>query len=484
MLMELNNEKYAYTTCTQERDPDNYVCEGKIEWATPKDIPWKATFAYKCTTCEIPENPVLDLDYNITVHAHNTVECRPTSLVMNECESTERVSETRELLSSLYTSYSPINAWGLTTGDICNALHDLYVIQSSQCHRFLSESIMRRAVPQCTADGQPIYFCREVCENIYEACKHIPGVVPFYNRCFVFRSRSEGHCIDKNITCTNDPLPPINGYVNVTLRHLHSKAMFHCNSGYELVQNATTICDYTGRWRTDVTPECVTIRVNTDNNQTEMVIIWSVVSSVTVLLVLLICYFIYLKLKYNIIILFFKRCRWMLFCNRFVGKYEAKTYHTFLGYHDTDRSFVCFDLHQKLEEAGFMVFIDDLQIPGRLPIKYIPEAIARSHSAIIVLNQIFLNDSFCQFMLDQTFFQTLEEDSFKVIILHKGNLKDLKRTPKYLGGLIQSGCTTIKIPDKLLIDKIRYELRNLEVVVTNLQYLQQFSLVREAQRNV
>ena len=240
--------------------------------------------------------------------------------------------------------------------------------------------------------------------------------------------------------------------------------MIGCDQGYELAKPVSPTCTYSGLWQTELTPECVR---KLDKRQ--VIIVASSVSASVFVMTVACCLLVY-RFKYKLIVLSYKYCRWLLCCRRFVGKRDEKSYHSFAWYHDDDDRLMRGVVAQ-LEEQGLSVFIDARDgTLGHSQVRYIPEAIARSHSVLLYITNAFLEDSICQFVMDQTFYQWLDDESLKVMLLCDRDIYEFKKLPPYMSSFL-SQCSVFRPPQDAT-DKIRYELRSFDVTPRSLQHIQ------------
>ena len=376
LFIQLSLENSA--TCSLDIDTLDIICEGKIEWAAPVATRWIARIAYECDS---PEQLPFDLDYNITVERHANATCRPTSEALSEFVPNRVINLAVQTCSSFYPSYSLYNSLGWEQSDIYFMMNYYPTATLVSCHKHILESMCRLAFPQCTVDNQPIYFCLEMCNDFMVACEGVEAIRTWIPTCGSNRRlRGEGGlCIYKDVYCNEDPLEPMHGYVNITTRMAESTATFHCNDGYTLAENTTSLCSWSGNWDTLITPECVKVsgsRVIEENHQERLIIIASCISG-SILVIIVAGIIFGLTCKYNIIIFSYRYCRLALCCKQFISSFKDKNFHAYIAYddeHDDDRTFSV-NLHQDLETYGFKVMMEALQLPNEAPGRYIPNTI-------------------------------------------------------------------------------------------------------------
>ena len=90
-------------------------------------------------------------------------------------------------------------------------------------------------------------------------------------------------------------------------------------------------------------------------------------------------------------------------------------YDVFISYRSTDRAWAT-ALYNRLEGAGFKVFIDHLQLlPGEPLANALQKALDRSKSAIVLISKGWLESSWCQEEANVLLHRTVEDPSFRVV---------------------------------------------------------------------
>ena len=490
LLIQLSRENTYH--CTIDFDTLDLYCEGEINWAAPVTTAWQARIGYICDT---PEPMTFNFNYTISLEVHLNSTCRPTAEALSEYPLNRLDRQFIERCSTFYPSYSLFNHKGMTETDILYLITIANSLDLTFCYKHLMQTMCRIVFPECIEDNQPLFFCLEMCESARAACEGVRAVTDWIPNCAKNRPRlSEGgRCRYIDVTCENDLVVPDNGYVNLTSRLAESEAKFYCNDGYELVENATSYCSWNGDWVTPVTPECVRItgeRIVSKLNQKEIVIYVTSISGFILLLVLLSSVIIF-KYKYRIIVWAFRYCKPVLCCTRFTGTYKDKTYHAYIAYDDesTNDTTYAQNIHKGMENYGFKVMMECLHPPNVVSTRYASETIARSHSAIILLTQNFLQSENCQFMLDQAFYQNLANDHFSMIIIFEKKFSSLKNLPVFLKRADICPCISVNMPrdikfihrsNKDLIIQIYNELRGLKVIHNRLAHITRLSQLSQA----
>lgn len=469
------NPTYLTVTSLSAADPrcqlaDDYTveCQGQIKWASPVPSEWGAEFVPDCSS----PRPFLDLDYTIAVQHHDYVTCHAIENALSNADTSPGSKQALDACGCHYTHYSEYNMFGLNQADL-EFLSTLFVgltAIGSSCYQHFEEHLCRSVAPKCN-EGSIVYPCLEMCYDMQQGCIGTPYISSYLQACDFMRSyHNDSGCVYKPVQCDPDPRPPEHGYVTVTSRAVNSTAEVGCDTGYVLLDNVTVTCAYSGRWEWSVSAECivdnVTISVTTTETKLDTRRLLAIASavSVTVLAIAGLVTFLSFRYKYEIVVCLYKHCRCLLCCRRFIAKHEHKEYDALLAYDDDDEHLMRHDIHAELERHGFSVFIDARDgPPNLLPIRYIPEAIARSHCVILNLTPAFLDDPMCQFILDQAFYQSLADSSLRVIILCKQDINELKKLPRYLKSFVRAGCVILRMPDVHLLDKIKYEMRSFEV---------------------
>ena len=278
-----------------------------------------------------------------------------------------------------------------------------------------------------------------MCGDFRDGCGLIDDIALFlYSRgCYNLQNRGLGPCIYREVTCHEELEPPSHGYIardgNITLGSIRT---FFCERGYELSGNDTVVCGYGGTWDSDKYPVCREIPEPTD---VKSIIIIPIITGCIIVFILIIAFIVYAKYRFEVIVLMFKYCPWLLCCARFHKRYEIKLHDAFVAYHDDDEDFVKDNIEKPLEKLGYNIFVDYRDgKPGQPIVRYTADAIAQSQRVILVLSQQFLDDSKCGYMLDQAFYQTLEGQQFQVIIVLMADQKTAEESSTFYARLYSS----------------------------------------------
>ena len=455
--LSTGNDVYNNQRCSLN-DTD-LTCQGELKIA----IGFKARFyvaaVYECTE-EV--RPYLDLSYNFTIIPHDDVHCRNMSADLQDVTPTLAKEQLQECLT-YYTSYSPWNPQGFTIPQIAQSYATFlrFLRVSLGCYQHAVELLCRLRLPQCQ-NRQPLITCHDMCDDVNKACRDVFKSINFHLSCNSHAPRRKSStCTYVPVVCTNKPIPPVNGYVsNQYSNTTGSKAYFKCHKNYQLHGPKYAVCKYSSQWETAASSECRNI-THTASAHTERAVAISI-STVVVLIAISGAVLHYFRYEVSIIkhCLCPSCCASQCACSKQTSRDCDMLYHAFIACDDDRRLelFVHQRVQQPLQKLGYRVCADHTDALVNVPpLRYIPEAIARSHRIIVILNEAFLASSWCQFTLEESMLQHIEGDVLKVVVILMQDKRTLKKVPRFLRSFLRTR-RYIHIDDPLLMTKLRYEL--------------------------
>jgi tetratricopeptide (TPR) repeat protein len=99
----------------------------------------------------------------------------------------------------------------------------------------------------------------------------------------------------------------------------------------------------------------------------------------------------------------------------YIPEIPAGDFHVYVSYRSTDRLWAL-SLVPRLEGAGYKVFFDQREVvPGDVLAGQLKEALARSHSAIVLLSRGWLESSWCRAEEDMLVSRAIEEPAFRLV---------------------------------------------------------------------
>ena len=426
-------------------------CIGHVKIAAAYPVTWQASVAYRCSD---HRSPPLNLSYEVRLTPYENITCSDTDDIRDYGLATE-LTPMVDTLNTLYDSYSRWNFLGLSPANIRD-ISTLYpVLTDYTCYKYLEELVLRLMLPECR-NGQVIYQCFEMCEDFRQGCGQIESALFFYTKgCFSLQHQGEGPCVYREVTCDEELVAPDNGYIEYQGNTTRGSTIkVHCNPGYTLSGNATGVCGYGGYWEFEKEPDCREIPETLDKS----IIVAPIVVGCVLIAILIIAFIVYARYRYEVIVIIFKYCPWLLCCARFHKRYDIKLHDAIAVYHDDDEDFVKSNIQEPLEKQGFKLFVDYRDgMPGKPVLRYMADAIAQSHRVIIILSQQFLDDNRCGYMLDQAFYQTLEGQQFQVIIVLMDAEKNLKNIPRFVRVFMRAGGMVHK-DDQMFLSSLSYKM--------------------------
>ena len=452
-LTHLTTHVEPSSQCLPNAEQNSLRCHGEIRVASAYPVYYVASLAFFCR----PGNPYLDVEYDITLQPYENVTCLETRTLGEEGNLASNVVPYMNELKTFYTHYSQWNLFGLTPEDIRTQSSYLALLEAHTCYKYLLEMLFRLALPQCV-NGHVIYQCSEMCDDFRRACD--PWQLSEYVLgCANLASKASPHaCYFQQVTCDNPVQAPANGTVVVFNTTVDSIIEFECNPGFELIGDSTAVCEQSGDWSMVELPTCHPISDKRTSATSSRAIIITVSTIASFFLViLLLSLLLYGRYRHEVFILIFRYFRCLLCCERFKNSEESKLYDAFVAYHDDDEA-MARTLLETLEGSNYRLFVDfrDGRLGERM-IRYVPEVIAQSQRVILLLSQQFLEDRMCEYMLDQAFYQTLEGESFKVIIILMEDIKTMQKIPRFMKGFLRTSLA-IQKGDNLFYTKLKHAM--------------------------
>ena len=428
----------------------NILCISSTKLQSYKPRNWFFTLGYQC-------EKVKGLKASVSMSVESTNQARGEYLREPVCQK-------------YYKQASFPNFVGHTLQDEAKTMFNVFraIFLESNCHQHLEEFLCRIFFFEYRGT-QVFPICKRSCQETIEGCWPTLKKYDIPLNCKYLPNNSE-ECYYKPVDC-GTPTNLENGltfYKNTTYG---SNAEYSCNTGYFLAGNiSTSRCEYSGKW-THVNIACIQdewhndllhkrlFNIEISVHVLHMIIILIVFVSVLSTIFIIIRNQIEISLIYYIRIQkFFKKRRGQ------IGD-KAKQYEAFISYassKETD-SFVMDTMTTHLEtdeHVKLRLFLHHRDyLVGNLIVNNILNGIQESKTAVILLNQEYIQQKWCIFEFAHCHKQLVDDSNFKIIIVLMQPVDTLQSIPRTIKAFLNTTTYICK-------DDPRFWARLIHAIVT------------------
>ena len=397
------------------------VCNSTSKLQTHQPVNWFFVLGYQCEHIKY-------LNASITVIVKSSNEAQSEILHDPVCKN-------------YYKQTSFPNFVGHTLQDEATTMFRLFrvIFLEANCYQHLEEFLCRIFFFEYK-NGHIHPPCHLLCKEALTGCWPILQKYSIPLSCsYLPNDTISGLCSYTPVSC-GLPEKLENGTVFSENTTLGSVVHYSCNTGYFLAGNVSySKCQYSGKWtRTNV----VCIPLQNYLFYKKLFNVEIIVLDIVIIISILTSGFIIVKHRTEISLIYYiKIQKYFERKNPSVGM-ESKDYDAFISYASSEytESFVMDKVTKKLEkDAKLKLFLHQRDcLVGQLITNNILHAMQRSKTAVILLNQDYIDRQWCLFEFAHCHKQHMTDSSFNIIIVLMQPIKQFCRIPS----IIQAYLTT------------------------------------------
>ena len=294
----------------------------------------------------------------------------------------------------------------------------------SNCYQYVQFLLCGYLLPYCD-DGTITLPCKEICEEFKQGCTSLADVIECNS---LISEDSKKNCTYKAVECGQHPNIIEHAEVDFTNGSTSGSVVnVNCKKGYIPDGDPIIRCALSGQWVYDEDFKCVK-----EIPKPPVVMISSICTSILVVLMIVLTVF---GVNYKVEVKILTRKYASSYSCRKPQQVQPKYYHACFSYHDG-----CSECEENVK--GIKSLLDPLQYKtytyyddalfGQSAVSRIPEVVSQSYRVIIMLNQHYLNTDWCNYELENSFIQWIEDKKFDLIIILMEDKKSLANIPRYL----------------------------------------------------